>query len=94
MTSWDQQFRRLRPWLLGALVWAFVSLAIILDYAGRGETEHLTVLWFVLCLLWWQFCFAGIFSALRHSELRRLPGLLVVTLVPPALLHLLILLLT
>ena len=94
MAAWDQQLRSLRPWLLGALAWAFLSLAILLDYGGQGEAEHLAQLWFVLSLLWWQFCFAGIFSALRHNERRRVPGLLLVSLMPPALLYLLVRLLT
>ena len=89
-----QRLRNLRPWLLGALAWTFLSLTVILDYAEQGEPEHLVPLWFVLSLLWWQFCFAGIFSALRHSQHRRLPGLLAISLIPPALLHLLILIIT
>jgi 4-amino-4-deoxy-L-arabinose transferase-like glycosyltransferase len=87
-------WRRLRPWILGAIGWGCVSLIVMLDYIGRDEPQYVTELWFILSLLWWEFGFAGIFSAIRHEERHRVLGLVLVSLLPPAALYLLIPVLT
>ena len=87
MIVWPDDWRRLRPWLLGALGWGILSLVVMLEYMEQDEPKYLTELWFLLSLLWWQLCFAGIFGALRHQEARRLPGLLLVSLLPPLILR-------
>ena len=90
MIAWSDEVRSLRPWMLGALVWAFLSAMVVLEYVDQDEPEYLTQIWFILSLLWWQFCFAGIFSAVRRHQRRRLPGLLLLSLLPPLLLHFLV----
>ncbi len=90
MTVRSDGHRIPRPWILGSVAWVSLSLVVMLEYLNHGEPEHLTPIWFMLCLLWWQFCFAGIFAAVRRHQRHRLPGLLLLSLLPPLVLHLLV----
>ncbi len=86
------KYRFLTPWILGALVWLFVGLTILLEYrktqpAGQG---YLTELWFLVSLLWLQFGFAGIFQAVRGGRGFKILAHFLVALTPPLLLYLLI----
>ena len=76
-------WRRFRPWVLGGLAWAVASYLIMREYLGQTEGEYLKELCILLSLLWWQFVFAGLFQALRHSEAWKLPGLTVAAVLPP-----------
>ncbi len=80
----------LRPWIIGALAWECLSLAVIGAYLGQGDTEQLNQIWFLMTLLWLEFGFAGTFHALKRRGPRALPHLLPVILLPPLLLHFII----
>ncbi len=77
------RWRRFRPWVLGGLAWAVASYLIIREYLGQTEGEYLKELCILLSLAWWQFVFAGLFQALRHSQGWKLPGLTVAAVLPP-----------
>ena len=85
--------RYLRPWILGALVWGTLSLIILLEYREQPDPRYLNELWFLVSLLWLEFGFAGLFHCLRHGLRARLGRMLLVSLLPPLVLHLLIFLL-
>ncbi len=78
----------LQPWLLGALAWGIVSLVVIGEYRASGAPGQLVAIWFLMALLWAEFGFAAMFHSLIRLNGRGLGGLLLITLVPPALLYL------
>ena len=82
--------RYLRPWILGAVVWGTLSLVVLLQYREQPDPRYLHELWFLVSLLWLEFGFAGIFHCLRHGLRRRIGKMVLVSLLPPLVLHLLV----
>ena len=80
----------IRPWVIGAVIWEFLSLVIVAEYLKLGTTEHLDQFWLLLSLLWLMFGFAAIFNALMRTRIRDLLPLILVSIVPPLILYLLI----
>ena len=78
----------LRPWIVGGGVWLLVALVILLDYGRLPDASYRYELWLLLSVLWLEFPFAGLFSCLRRGRYRRVPGLVLVALAPPMILHL------
>jgi hypothetical protein len=70
-----------------------VGLIILLDYRRLPDPSYLYELWLLLSVLWLEFPFAGVYSCLRRGRYERVPGLVVMALAPPALLHLIVFLL-
>lgn len=81
------RWRAFRAWILGAAGWCGVSLVVMLEYLAGDDAKYVDELWLVLSLLWWQFGFAGIFTALRHYRYRDVPLLVLVTLLPSLVLY-------
>ena len=84
------KYRFLRPWVLGALVWFFVSYAVLSEYQksrppGPGYQREL---WFLLSLLWLQFGFAGIFQAVKRGRAYQIIAFVLLAILPPLLLYL------
>ena len=77
----------LRPWILGGGIWLLVGLVILLDYRRLPDPSYLYELWLLLSLLWLEFPFAGLYSCLRWGRYGRVPGLVLMALAPPVLLH-------
>ena len=86
----DDDNRYLRPWMVGALVWGILSLTILLAYKRQPDPRYLHEIWFLVTLLWLEFGFAGIFHCLRHGPRARLGKMLLVSLLPPLILHFLV----
>ena len=84
-------YRFWRPWLIGALVWGAASLVVLAEYRALGDLRYLTEIGFLLSLLWGEFGFAAMFHAVLKQRGRRLQTLFLITVIPPLLLHLLIL---
>jgi len=80
--------------MLGALVWGVLSLTILLEYRRQPNPQYLQEIWFLMSLLWLEFGFAGIFHCLRHGLRRRLGKMLLVSFLPPLILHFLVFVLT
>lgn len=80
----------IRPWVISAVIWEFLSLVIVAEYLKLGTTKHLDQFWLLLSLLWLMFGFAAIFNALMQTRVRDLLPLILVAVVPPLLLYLLI----
>lgn len=79
--------RYLRPWIIGALLWGVLSAVVMLEYKRQPNPRYLHEIWLLLSLLWLEFGFAGIFHCLRHGKRDRLGKLLLVSLLPPLVLH-------
>lgn len=78
-------------WLVGALAWGGLSLVVLLEYRKLGgQPRELNELWFLMSLLWGQFCFAAIFADWRQNRGRNFGRLLLRTVLPPLILHLLV----
>jgi hypothetical protein len=71
-------------------VWGVVSLTVLLEYRKQPDPRYLHELWFLVSLLWLEFGFAGIFHCLRHGLRRRIGKLVLASLLPPLVLHLLV----
>lgn len=84
-------YRFLRPWLVGALIWGSASLVVIAEFRAVGDPRHLTEIGFLLSLLWAEFGFAAMFHAVLKQRGYRLKTLFLITVIPPLVLHLLIL---
>ena len=80
----------MRPWVIGAVIWEFLSLVIVAEYLKLGTTNHLDQFWLLLSLLWLMFGFAAIFNALMRTRIGDLFPLILIAVVPPLLLYLLI----
>ena len=77
--------------LLGALAWGGASLLVLLEYRKiGGQAAALNDLWFLLSLIWLQFCFAAMYADWRHNRGRRFKSLLVRAALPPLLLHVIV----
>ena len=85
---------RLRPWVFGAIAWMCISLVIIIEYLRMGESKYLNQFWFLLSLLWLEFGFAGLFYLLVKRRGQQLTVFIMVTLIPPLVLYLLILIIS
>ena len=81
-----KNFRLLRPWLAGGLVWLLLSLTVSLEHLRSAQPNHLFELSGLMTILWLEFCFAGMFHALRKSQEHRVVLLLVVSALPPSIL--------
>ncbi len=78
-------------WLVGALVWGAVSVVVLSEYRGLGgQLRELNELWFLMSLLWAQFGFAAIFADWRRHRGRNFRALLLRTLLPPLILHVIV----
>ena len=82
--------RFLRPWIIGAVVWSGIVLAVISALIAQGNTEHFHPVYYLFTVLWLQFGFAGTFQLLRNWRLRVLPYFLLVILLPPFILYFII----
>jgi len=78
-----RELRYLRPWLVGATVWLMVSLVVSLVHLRSAQPDYLFELSGLMCLLWLQFGFAGMFHTLRKEKERNAMRLLVISLLPP-----------
>ena len=67
--------------------WLLVSLVILLDYRRLPDASYLYELWLLFSFLWLEFPFAGLYSCLRWGRYEQVPGLVLMALTPPALLH-------
>jgi hypothetical protein len=81
-----RELRYLRPWLVGASVWLMVSLVVSLAHLRTAHPDNLFELSGLMCLLWLQFGFAGIFHTLRNEKGRNAFRLLAISLLPPLIL--------
>jgi hypothetical protein len=90
MRAEDRALAYLRPWIIGGGAWLLICLVILLHYRRLPEPVYLHELWLLLSLLWLEFPFAGLFSCLRQHRYRRISGLVLAALAPPALLHFLV----
>lgn len=87
---WRGGSRFLRPWAIGGAVWLVLSLQVLSAYKSQFGFAYLKEFWFLFCLLWAEFGFAGIYHCVRHRRGRNLGSLLLVVAVPPLLLYLLL----
>ena len=81
-----RELRYLRPWLVGATVWLMVSLVVSLVHLRSAQPDYLFELGGLMCLLWLQFGFAGMFHTLRKEKGRNAMRLLAISLLPPSVL--------
>jgi len=78
-------------WVVGALAWGALSWVILHQYRKLGgQHRELQELWFLMSLLWTQFGFAFMFADWRRNHARRFRVLLLRTLLPPLVLHLVV----
>ena len=80
----------LRPWVLGAAGWSLLSLVILLAYRRLPDSSHLQEIWLLLSLLWLEFPFAGLYNCVRKRRYYQVPGLVLIALAAPVLLHFLV----
>jgi len=83
-----RDFKFLRPWMRGALIWFALSLIVVLEHLKTESPDHLFEFCLLLSLLWMEFGFAGIFHNLIKEQGRRIAPLLLTTVLPPLLLFL------
>ena len=77
-------------WLLGGLAWGGMSLVVLLEYRRiGGGARELNELWLLLSMFWGQFGFAAMFNDWRKNRGRNFRGILLRTVLPPLILHLL-----
>ncbi len=80
----------IKPWIISAVIWEFVSLVIVAEYLKLGTTQHVDEFWLILSFLWLLFGFAAVFNALMRTRVRDLVPLILIAIVPPLTLYLLI----
>ena len=73
----------LRPWLIGASVWLMVSVLVSLEHLRSAQPDHLFELSGLMCLLWLEFGFAGMFHTLRNEKGRHAMRFLLISFLPP-----------
>ena len=78
-----RELRYVRPWLVGASVWLMVSLVVSLAHLRAAQPAYLFELSGLMCLLWLQFGFAGMFYTFRKEKGRNAMRLLFISLLPP-----------
>lgn len=81
-----RELRYLRPWLVGAFVWLMVSVVLSVAHLRTAHPDNRFELSGLMCLLWLQFGFAGLFHTLRNEKGRNAFRLLAISLVPPLIL--------
>lgn len=67
-------------------MWLMVSLVVSLVHLRSAQPYYLFELSGLMCLLWLQFGFAGMFHTLRKEKGRNALRLLVISLLPPIIL--------
>jgi hypothetical protein len=80
----------LKPWLIAAVVWGFLSMIIIVEYLKGGETKYVNQLWFLMSLLWAQFGVAALFNCLMKRHKHQFFPLSLVTVLPPFILYIIV----
>ena len=78
----------LKGWIVGALLWLALSLAVLNAHIVHSGGSHWEEMWFFMSLLWFQFGFAGLFNTLLKRRHHQILDRLLIALTPPVLFYL------
>jgi hypothetical protein len=78
-----QDYGFLQPWVVGACVWAVVSMIILFEFKRTGDPRYLGEMCILLSFLWAEFGFAAIFTTIYAQRYDRLAAFTIVAALPP-----------
>ena len=79
--------RMYRGWIVGAVVWLVLAVVFFNNTIHLIHADHIKGMWYLISLIWGLFGFAGALSAAIRGGVSRVPGFLLITLIPPLVLH-------
>ena len=79
-------------WIIGAGIWGILSCILLDEYKQRGDPYYLKEIFLLLFFLWAQFGFAAIFNAVYSQRFNRLKAYIGVTILPPLIVYILMVL--
>jgi hypothetical protein len=79
-----------RIWWFMATLWGGASYAILTQTPGMENPDSFQTLWFLCSLIWAMFALAGAFSSLVKREMKQVADRVIMSMLPPLLLHVII----